>query len=236
MSKRLLITLALALVATTGCNLVYKQNVQQGNAIVQEDLDKLRLGMSMNQVSFLLGTPAIQDPFHHDRWDYLSAFSRRGGETVSRKVTLYFENGVLTEMIGVEADEFIFEEEPAAGDEAVSESAGDGATAAAVTDITPLGTPTAEVTDLDSPATAGDRRGWAIQLGAFNEPEAAEREAARLRSAGFAAEVLEEPSTDGGQQFLVRQTGIATQDAASALLDEIRERFGLNGHLIPPAD
>ena len=109
MTKRFLLALALSLFAITGCNLVYKQNIQQGNAIEQEDLDKLRLGMTKNQVSFLLGTPAVRDPFHRDRWDYVSTFSRRGDEAVMRKVTLYFENGTLSEMIGVEADEFIFE-------------------------------------------------------------------------------------------------------------------------------
>ncbi|MGA0266737.1 MAG: outer membrane protein assembly factor BamE domain-containing protein [Lysobacterales bacterium] len=117
MTKRFLLALALSLFAITGCNLVYKQNIQQGNAIEQEDLDKLRLGMTKNQVSFLLGTPAVRDPFHRDRWDYVSTFSRRGDEAVMRKVTLYFENGTLSEMIGVDADEFIFEEDEPLADE-----------------------------------------------------------------------------------------------------------------------
>jgi outer membrane protein assembly factor BamE len=117
MTKRFLLALALSLFAITGCNLVYKQNIQQGNAIEQEDLDKLRLGMTKNQVSFLLGTPAVRDPFHRDRWDYVSTFSRRGDEAVMRKVTLYFENGTLSEMIGVDANEFIFEEDEPLADE-----------------------------------------------------------------------------------------------------------------------
>ena len=102
MSKRLLIALTASLLAAGGCNLIYKQNIQQGNALEQEDLDQLRLGMSQNQVAFLLGTPSVQDPFHHDRWDYVSSFSRRGGEPAMRTVTLFFENGALVEMIGVE--------------------------------------------------------------------------------------------------------------------------------------
>jgi outer membrane protein assembly factor BamE len=137
---RLLLTLALALFLTTGCNLVYKQNIQQGNAIEQEDLDKLRIGMTRNQVSFLLGTPAIRDPFHQDRWDYVSTFSRRGEDAVMRKVTLYFENGVLSEMIGVEGDEFIFdEEEPAANavEDGIVTEAGESASP----ELTPLATP-----------------------------------------------------------------------------------------------
>jgi outer membrane protein assembly factor BamE len=104
MTKRLLITMIACLLSAAGCNIIYKQNIQQGNALEQEDLDQLRPGMSMNQVAYLLGTPAIRDPFHHDRWDYVSSFARRGGEPTLRKVTLVFENGALVEMIGVAED------------------------------------------------------------------------------------------------------------------------------------
>ena len=104
MTKNLLLALACCLLATSACNIIYKQNVQQGNALEQDKLDELKLGMTMNQVAFLLGTPSIRDPFHHDRWDYLSSFSRRGGEPITRLVTLKFENAILREMIGVNPD------------------------------------------------------------------------------------------------------------------------------------
>lgn len=142
MTKRLPIALAACLIAVSGCNLIYKQNIQQGNAMEQEDLDQLRLGMSQNQVAFLLGTPSIRDPFHHDRWDYVSSFSRRGGEPVMRKVTLLFEDGALVKMLGVEGeysdDAPVTEERDAdiAG-EAVAESGGEPVTAAAQTAETP---------------------------------------------------------------------------------------------------
>ena len=143
LTRPVLACLATSLLALGGCNLVYKQNIQQGNALEQEDLDKLRLGMSMNQVSFLLGTPSIQDPFHHDRWDYVSSFSRRGDEPVARKVTLYFEDGSLVEMIGVESDEFIFEEEstPQPARESGNTTVD---TADSQLEVTPLAAPVAE--------------------------------------------------------------------------------------------
>ena len=68
----------------------------------QEDLDQLELGMTRNQVTFLLGTPAVHDPFHVDRWDYVQTFSRRGGKVIDRKVTLYFEDDRVISMIGVD--------------------------------------------------------------------------------------------------------------------------------------
>jgi hypothetical protein len=49
---------------------------------------------------FVLGTPSIKDPFQPDRWDYVQTFSRRGSEMVQRTVTLRFEDGLLSEIIG----------------------------------------------------------------------------------------------------------------------------------------
>ncbi len=86
--------------STLGCNLIYKQNIQQGNAIEQDDLDELYIGMNQRQVLFVLGTPSVRDPFHQDRWDYVQTFSRRGNPMVERTVTLKFEDGALSEILG----------------------------------------------------------------------------------------------------------------------------------------
>jgi outer membrane protein assembly factor BamE len=100
MIVRLLFCLFLAAAACSGCGMIYKQNIQQGNAIEQEDLDELYLGMNQRQVLFVLGTPSVRDPFHQDRWDYVQTFSRRGNPPVMRTVTLRFEDGLLAEIIG----------------------------------------------------------------------------------------------------------------------------------------
>ena len=103
----------------TGCGLIYKQNIQQGNSIEQEDLDELYEGMNQRQVLFVLGTPSIQDPFHPDRWDYVQTFSRRGGEMMLRTVTLRFEDGLLTEIVG-QSDPFAASSGQTAGSGAVA--------------------------------------------------------------------------------------------------------------------
>ena len=100
MMIRLLPTLLLLLIAANGCGLIYKQNIQQGNALEQDELDELYIGMNERQVLFVLGTPSIKDPFRPDRWDYVQTFSRRGGEMVQRTVTLRFEDGLLSEIVG----------------------------------------------------------------------------------------------------------------------------------------
>jgi outer membrane protein assembly factor BamE len=97
---RFFFILFMATLAGAGCNLIYKQNIQQGNAIEQDDLDELYVGMNQRQVLFVLGTPSVKDPFHQERWDYVQTFSRRGGDMVERTVTLKFENDTLAEIIG----------------------------------------------------------------------------------------------------------------------------------------
>jgi len=54
---------------TSAC--VYQANVAQGNFIEDKYLDQVEIGMTRNQVRFLLGTPMIDDPFHENRWDYV---------------------------------------------------------------------------------------------------------------------------------------------------------------------
>lgn len=100
MINRLLFSLLFAILSGTGCGLIYKQNIQQGNAIEQDDLDELYIGMNQRQVLFVLGTPSVKDPFHQDRWDYVQTFSRRGNPMVMRTVTLRFDDGLLSEIDG----------------------------------------------------------------------------------------------------------------------------------------
>ncbi len=102
MTIRFLSIMLFSVAISTGCGLIYKQNIQQGNAIEQEDLDELYIGMNQRQVLFVLGTPSVKDPFNQNRWDYVQTFARRGGDPVMRTVTLWFEDGLLSEIEGQE--------------------------------------------------------------------------------------------------------------------------------------
>jgi len=86
------IAFLLLVLLVTGCNVVYKQNIQQGNVLENEDLERLETGMTKRQVMVLLGSPAVQNPFHDDRWDYINSFAPRGGEAERRTLTIEFED------------------------------------------------------------------------------------------------------------------------------------------------
>ena len=98
---RKLLPLVLAALITTGCGVVYRQPIYQGNLLDKAAVDQLQVGMDQRQVMTLLGTPAIQDPFHHDRWDYVaSRRTGRSGDTVVKNMTVWFENGSVTRWEG----------------------------------------------------------------------------------------------------------------------------------------
>lgn len=87
-----------------GCSLaprlLYKIDVQQGNVLTDEMLEKLRPGMTRSQVRFVLGSPLIVDPFRNNRWDYAYIQRIRGGLIEQKRLTVYFEDDRLirTEM------------------------------------------------------------------------------------------------------------------------------------------
>jgi outer membrane protein assembly factor BamE len=74
----------------------YRMEIQQGNFISQEMVSQLKLGMSKDQVRFVLGTPLITDSFHANRWDYV--FRRQksnSSELEHHKLAVIFEDGKL---------------------------------------------------------------------------------------------------------------------------------------------
>lgn len=215
MTRLLFIALLAALTLNTGCQLIYKQNVQQGNAHEQEDLDQITLGMSKKQVAYLLGTPAIHDPFHQDRWDYISLFSRRGGEPVRRLVTLTFENDLLIATDGI-------------GDSAGGDIKALDDTIEAVTEVGDAGE--AGRTEL---VTDDGVINWTLQLGAFNTREEAQAFAEKVRSKGYTATLFEQIVAGLGTRHQVRSGLFDTYDEAQAMLKRMEKDLKITGITVP---
>ncbi len=97
--RHLLLSLVVIL-ATSGCNLVYKLDVQQGSLFDKETVDSLKIGMTKRQVTLIMGSPSVVSPFNQDRWDYVSSI-RRGRNTMeSRDLILTFEDDKLAKVEG----------------------------------------------------------------------------------------------------------------------------------------
>ena len=76
----------------------YKMDIRQGNYVTAEMREKLKLGMSKQQVRYVLGTPMISDVFHGNRWDYVYRLNQRGELVEKQRLTLYFEGDNLVRM------------------------------------------------------------------------------------------------------------------------------------------
>lgn len=74
----------------------YKYDIQQGNFVTREDTDKLRIGMTKDEVRYLLGTPLLNDAFHADRWDYVFRLLKADGIVMDARYTVQFQDGKLT--------------------------------------------------------------------------------------------------------------------------------------------
>lgn len=85
------------------CELVYKLPTRQGNVIEQKEFDAVQVGMSRDQVKFLLGTPIAASAFRNDRWDYVGYYKNPRGKVFSRTVSLFFEGDNLVRMEGQQA-------------------------------------------------------------------------------------------------------------------------------------
>ncbi len=84
----------------SGCGIIYKVDVYQGNLLDERNVAQLKTGMSKRQVLSLLGTPAIRDPFHSERWDYVASQSQRGSETEVKNLSLVFDGDTLASIEG----------------------------------------------------------------------------------------------------------------------------------------
>jgi len=94
MNSRLLVivTMLVSIVTLSAC--VYRLDIPQGNRIDAEVIAQL-------QVEFLLGEPAIKDPYHAGVWHYVYYLkSGKDGSIEKRVLTLRFTNDQLSSIEG----------------------------------------------------------------------------------------------------------------------------------------
>lgn len=94
------ITAALLTVSLSGCSylydtFVYQIDVTQGNYIDDSKLAQVEIGMTQEQVIYVLGSPMLIDQFDSSKWYYIR-YIKPGGEPVQQsKIVLTFANKQL---------------------------------------------------------------------------------------------------------------------------------------------
>ena len=101
--KFLVIALTVSVLLTGCSNWIYRIDVPQGNFLDERDVEQLRIGMTKEQVEFVLGKPVVQDSFDHDTWYYLYEMKRgmaKRGEDFKRSLVISFVDNKVSEVEG----------------------------------------------------------------------------------------------------------------------------------------
>jgi outer membrane protein assembly factor BamE len=99
----LILTAAMSAAFLPSC---YRIPVNQGNRLEPTALKRLKIGMTREQVHYLMGAPVLQDPFDQSRWNYVSRLKTKSGEYKQHTYILHFTGDTLTKITG---DDMVFD-------------------------------------------------------------------------------------------------------------------------------
>ena len=105
---------------------VYKLDINQGNYITQDMVEKLKEGQTKQQVRLILGTPLVVSAFRDSRWDYVYEYTRQGKVVEQRKFFVYFTDDKLARWEGDELPVSAAQLNRIAADRALAPEAGAG--------------------------------------------------------------------------------------------------------------
>ena len=105
--QKIMLTLFVSSVLA-GCSTlgVYKVDIPQGTPLTQAQAAQIQVGMSHQQVRFLLGSPTVTDPMNPLRWDYIynyipgtNAKKAKISAASGQHLKIYFNNSGIVEKI-----------------------------------------------------------------------------------------------------------------------------------------
>lgn len=97
-----LLTLLAILIPLSGCSYlhVHKMDVEQGNVMNAEMVDRVHIGMTPAQVKEIMGTPVLINVFDTNRKDYIYTNKPGHGEFTEKYISFVFTNGRLSSIRG----------------------------------------------------------------------------------------------------------------------------------------
>lgn len=105
--------LLIAMTVLSGCSVfrVYTIDLPQGTPITHAQASQIQVGMTADQVLYLLGSPALRDTLNPNRFDYLYDYTagtdgkkakKPNVKNASQYMSIYFENGQVVRITGRE--------------------------------------------------------------------------------------------------------------------------------------
>ncbi|MDN2662015.1 outer membrane protein assembly factor BamE [Psychromonas sp. 14N.309.X.WAT.B.A12] len=107
--KKILASLAITF-SLSGCSylyntFVYQIDVVQGNYVDDKKLAQVELGMTQQQIVFVLGSPMLIDQFDTSKWYYIR-YIKPGGEPIQQsQILLTFDGNKLTSITSDNIDQ-----------------------------------------------------------------------------------------------------------------------------------
>ncbi|WP_299808846.1 outer membrane protein assembly factor BamE [uncultured Shewanella sp.] len=91
--------------SVSGCGvfdyLIYKPDIPQGNYMEKQQVEKLRIDMTKEQVEYVLGRPVLRDSFSDDTWYYVYHYkSGRDASIIHKELIINFNGDKLAEVKG----------------------------------------------------------------------------------------------------------------------------------------
>ncbi|QYK02459.1 outer membrane protein assembly factor BamE [Shewanella psychrotolerans] len=81
--------------------LIYKPDIPQGNYMETQQVEKLRVEMTKEQVEYILGRPVLRDSFADNTWYYIYHYkSGRDASIIHKELILHFNSDKLTKVDG----------------------------------------------------------------------------------------------------------------------------------------
>lgn len=103
--KKWLILAPLTVTLLSGCSiaerLVYRIDINQGNYVEQPAVDQLRVGMSQDQVRYVLGSPMLVESGYPNTWYYIYHHTPGHQKSEQKNLVVQFDNnGTLASIDG----------------------------------------------------------------------------------------------------------------------------------------
>lgn len=93
-----ILALLVVFLALAGC--IRKMNIEQGNVLEPEQVNKIHTGMTEGQVKDVLGTPVLLNTFNDNRVDYVYTMKPGHGTMSEKYITLTFRGNRLQNIGG----------------------------------------------------------------------------------------------------------------------------------------
>ena len=96
-------------ISLSGCSylydkFVYQIDVTQGNYIDDEKLNDIKIGMTQEQIIFLLGSPMLIDQFDSSKWYYIRYIKPGGKPAQQANIILTFKDKILIDIVSKNTD------------------------------------------------------------------------------------------------------------------------------------